>query len=70
MLSHLSEQRERAFRRKIDRLMRRILQLDDLMCRDAVLDDARAGALKEQIRKRQCELETLFQELDLTREDA
>lgn len=50
--------------------MRRILQLDDLMCGDAVLDDARARALKKQIRKRQCELETLFQELDLTREDA
>jgi len=70
MLPRLSEQRERALKRKIDQLMRRILQLDDLMCRDALLDEARAKDLRDQIRKRQCQLEALYQEFDLTREGA
>ena len=68
MRSPLHERRERAFEREADRLMRRILQLDDLLCRNAQWDEARANALREQIRARQCELETLYEELDLKRD--
>ena len=64
----LTRRRERELIRKTDRLMRRILQLDDLLCRDSLLDKERASALKEQIRRRQCELEALYRELDLVRE--
>jgi hypothetical protein len=66
----MSERRLRELERKADRLMRRILQLDGLLCKDAVLDEERARALKEQIRRRQCELEDLYAELDLTRDEA
>jgi len=63
----LTRRRERELMRKTDRLMRRILQLDHLLCRDSLLDNERASALKEQIRKRQCELEALHHERNLVR---
>lgn len=59
---------ERRLARRADRLMRRILQLDTLMCEDAVGDPERARDLRATIRRKQAELEQLYEEWDLLRE--
>ena len=68
MQNALTTRRERALARRADRLMRRILQLDTLMCKDAVGDPERTRDLKAEIRRKQSELEALYEEWDLLRQ--
>lgn len=58
----------RRFDRDVDRLLRRLLQLQDLVYRDAIFDPERAEYLKEQIRLKQAELEALYADWDLMQE--
>lgn len=56
-------QRQRYFR-KIRRLLARILELDEVLHKDAVFDKERTAQLREQIRHCQEELDAIYAELD------
>lgn len=55
---------QRRHLRELDRLMRRVLQLDDILCKDAILDAERAADLKSQIRRTQKKLDLVYDELE------
>jgi hypothetical protein len=54
---------QRKRHREIDRLITRVLQLDDLLHHDATFDAERAAALQEQIKKKQARLSALYDEI-------
>jgi hypothetical protein len=55
--------------RELDRLMRRVLQLDDILCRDAILDIGRADKLKSQIKRAQEKLDLIYDRLEFVDPD-
>jgi hypothetical protein len=59
-----SEYRQRRYQRELSRLLQRVLQLDEILCKDAVLDAERAAHIKAQIKRSQRKLDLVYDELD------
>lgn len=55
---------QRRYQRELDRLLQRVLQLDELLCKDAILDDERVAHIKAQIKRSQQKLDVVYDELD------
>lgn len=61
--------REQKHFRKLERLLTRILDLDEVLREDAPFDKERARHLQEQIRSGQKKLDTIYDALDLKKDE-
>ena len=61
----LSDYRRRRLLRRLERVMCRVLELDELLCKDAAFDEERARAIQAQIRQKQKRLVRIYKKLDL-----
>lgn len=59
----LPEYRRQQYFRKIERLLSRILELDELLCKDAAFDETRATEIRKQIRRSQKKVDTIYKAL-------
>ena len=56
--------KQRRYQRELSRLLQRVLQLDEILCKDAVFDEERAEHIKAQIKRTQQKLELVYERLD------
>lgn len=61
----LSDYHQQQYFRKLERLLTRVLELDEVLRKDAIFDEERAENIKEQIRRSQQKLDVIYNELDL-----
>mgnify|MGYP001157841058 CR=1 FL=1 len=66
----LSDYRQQRYFRKLERLLTRVLELDEILHKDAVFDKERAAKIRDQIRRSQKKLDAIYEELDLKDDDA
>lgn len=60
----LSDYRKQRQFRQLERFLCRVLELDEVLRKDAIFDEERARDIKEQIRRTQKKLDALYDALD------
>ena len=55
---------QRRYQRELSRLLQRVLQLDEILCKNAVFDEERVEHIKAQIKRSQQKLELVYERLD------
>lgn len=60
----LPEYRRQQHFRKIERLLSRVLELDEVLCKDATFDEGRIAKIRKQIRRSQKKLDAIYKELE------
>lgn len=56
--------KQRRYQRELSCLLQRVLQLDEILGKDAVFDEERAEHIKAQIKRTQQKLELVYEGLD------
>ena len=55
---------KRCYERELSRLLRRVLDPNEILCKDAALDKERAEHIKAQVKRSQRKLDLVYEELD------